>query len=1709
MECLEERIVLDAYSVVNLNDSGAGSLRQAILDANANAGADTINFSIAGTIKLTSGALPDITDTLNINGTTATGYLASPTLAINFNNFGGLHLTASAVGSQIQALDLQNASNSAITISGASSNAITGNIIGLALDGNHFASNKGSGIEIDGSAGNTIGGDTAHARNIISGNYGAGVTISGASATTDNQILGNYIGTDISGTQPRGNASGGIHVTGGASTTTIGASGAANVISGNTGNGILIDANAAKNAVANNIIGLAVNGTTALGNSADGIKVASSNGNLIGQLAVSGQITYYNTDNVVINNGGTTQPVTSWEGIRGADEPGQYMISGSSEDDGLLFIGGINGTGTSYLFNYPGALNTSIYGPDNLSNGLVRLVGTYKNPDYATAPVQVNGFAYGGTLTDGSQSTAWQTIDYPGAVYNFIHSTMGGLAVGNYDNPAAHNTLNLQYGPGHAEIYNVITHQYVTDVAYPGAVSNTVYGIWYNGGTSYTLAGGYSLDAVNNFADQDRPIGTAYIVDYDSATNQFSHWTSVQDPSGTNLATHFQGISSVQPGVYTLAAGSVLEGSNDPVQGSLVTIVRNADGSFGPAQWVTLNYAGPTPSGASSGTGMTSNNSVFGNQVVGVVAGSSSFPYQATVDSAFALSNIISANGANGIELDGANDNVAAMNFIGTDITGTLSRGNTLNGVLVTALSAGNVIGGKNTNGTLSLAPQENVISGNHGSGVLLSAGATGNSVSGNLIGLAASCNAALGNAVDGVRVDTANGNFIGQIDPVTGETYYNTDSIVINDGGTTQSVSGETGIRATDTTGQYYITGSSEDDGMLFVGTIDGTGTAYVMNYPTATLNTNVYGPDNLGNNLVRTVGTYKNSDYATAAVQVNGFAFGGTLSDVTNPSAWQTIDYPGAVYNYMHSTMGGLVVGNYDNPYDHGAYSLPYGPGHATIYNLQTHQFLTDVVFPGSMSNSVYGIWYNGGTSYTIVGGYSNSPVNNFANQDAPIGTAFMVDFDSSSGVFTNWASFTAPEGANFLSHFQGISSAVPGVYTLAADTLQSGSNGPTQGYWVTVTRNSDGSFGPATWTPLAYDGALPTGATSSDGLTSADSVYGNQVVGVVIGQSTFAYQATVNTSLQLSNVIGGNGFEGVDLISANDNRIGMNFIGTDFTGTQTIGNGQNGILVTALSAGNLIGGEDTSGNDPTNATFVRPAMGNLISGNHVNGVALTGQANHTQLSGNFIGTTASGDAALGNGADGVAIVDADNNSLIGCGFSNSPFVFYNVISGNNGNGLRVDNSSNTTIQANFFGMGADNQTAVANHRNGVEVEGNSSHTTMGGPIPLGNVDAANGENGIYLTDTASFFTSYNTFDGLAAFSTDRRFGNGQDGMLITSSGGNNLIRTNVVSNNLHDGIEITGNATDVRVVGNIVGMDTYGITPMGNAANGVEVGGNATNIVIGGPQPTFNVIPHNTISANGANGVAIVGNAHNITVNSGVIGTDLSGEHAFGNGQSGILVDQSAYGVTVGSVDPTLRLTVAANTGNGVSLLNTHDNTIVNTFIGTTAAALTGLGNGDSGIYLYNSFNNTIGSASGNANTIANNTLNGVYVASGTGNGIRENSIYGNGSIGIGLGAGANANQAAPVITSVSVQSPNVQLQGTLTSKPSTTFTVEFFANSTDAESGTTYLGSQLVTTNGSGVGSFDFSSALVPVGDSFFTATATDPNNNTSVFSVPAS
>src|SRR5262245_8005190 len=80
LEVLENRLTPTAFAVTNLNDAGAGSLRQAVLDANSHPGADAINFrsGLKGTIRLTTGPLA-VTSPTTITGPGAAALTVSGT----------------------------------------------------------------------------------------------------------------------------------------------------------------------------------------------------------------------------------------------------------------------------------------------------------------------------------------------------------------------------------------------------------------------------------------------------------------------------------------------------------------------------------------------------------------------------------------------------------------------------------------------------------------------------------------------------------------------------------------------------------------------------------------------------------------------------------------------------------------------------------------------------------------------------------------------------------------------------------------------------------------------------------------------------------------------------------------------------------------------------------------------------------------------------------------------------------------------------------------------------------------------------------------------------------------------------------------------------------------------------------------------------------------------------------------------------------------------------------------------------------------------------------------------------------------------------------------------------------------------------------------------------------------------------------------------
>ena len=110
------------------------------------------------------------------------------------------------------------------------------------------------------------------------------------------------------------------------------------------------------------------------------------------------------------------------------------------------------------------------------------------------------------------------------------------------------------------------------------------------------------------------------------------------------------------------------------------------------------------------------------------------------------------------------------------------------------------------------------------------------------------------------------------------------------------------------------------------------------------------------------------------------------------------------------------------------------------------------------------------------------------------------------------------------------------------------------------------------------------------------------------------------------------------------------------------------------------------------PTTPAFARPPQGNVIASNGSDGVRITKGANANTLEGNYIGTDVSGTQAARQPRRRRGDPGANGNQILGTTApdKNDPFVFYNVISGNRGNGLVLDGATNTTVFADFFWPG-----------------------------------------------------------------------------------------------------------------------------------------------------------------------------------------------------------------------------------------------------------------------------------------------------------------------------------------------------------------------------------------------------------------------------------
>jgi hypothetical protein len=207
------------FPVINTSDSGPGSLRQAIIDANNTPGLDMITFNIPPggpvTIAPTS-ALPTITDSAVIDGTTQPLFPGTPIIELSGANAAtpiGLLVGAAPNASfiptiTIRGLVINRFDQDEIRINRGSGHVIEGNFIGTDITGTvALSTNNRFGLTLIGVSNTRVGGTTTAARNLISGNGLAGIQIFDAigASVTGLVIEGNLIGTDINGNPTVGN----------------------------------------------------------------------------------------------------------------------------------------------------------------------------------------------------------------------------------------------------------------------------------------------------------------------------------------------------------------------------------------------------------------------------------------------------------------------------------------------------------------------------------------------------------------------------------------------------------------------------------------------------------------------------------------------------------------------------------------------------------------------------------------------------------------------------------------------------------------------------------------------------------------------------------------------------------------------------------------------------------------------------------------------------------------------------------------------------------------------------------------------------------------------------------------------------------------------------------------------------------------------------------------------------------------------------------------------------------------------------------------------------------------------------------------------------------------------------------------------------------------------------------------------------------------
>ncbi|MBN9522897.1 right-handed parallel beta-helix repeat-containing protein [bacterium] len=1268
---LEGRDTPATLVVSNTFDGGPGSLRNAILAANATPGVpDTIEFQILGaplsvrTISPAS-ALPTITDTLTIDGWSQGVFDGTP----GYNGAPLIELTGAAAGagadgltfgvgsSAVNGLVVNNFAGSGIVFTLLSNlpggnSRVFGNYIGTTADGTAAAPNgtgvlvtsvlaPGVGANLDNLIGTDADGvNDAAERNVISGNTGAGVFVDVGNGSGSGAVIrGNTIGLNAAGTAAVPNATG-VQLNENGST--VGVTGteavpanAGNVISGNS-RGVFLFADVA--VIAGNVIGLNAARTAKVGNG-EGIRLEAG--------------------------GGTVRIGTNADGT--ADAAEANVIAGNTTGIDL-----VNSNNHVIAGNFIGTTAAGTPGLGNVDGIWLREQGGG----------QAQGNVIGGTLAAARNVIRFNTS----AGVRLSGNDVTGNTVQN--NVIGSNGFGLRFEAAVGLTANTITGNFIgTDPTATQALGNLVGVLVASDGNTIDGAGLLN-PATNTIA------ANAELLRVEGANNVLT---------GLRLGTNPAGTAAAFTGPLRNGVGLVLAGDNNTLDGTAAGGANVVSGNA--SDGVQITGTGNTVRGNFIGTDLAGTTAVpNGGSGVSVSGGGTATIGGITT----AARNVISGNVAAGVHIRQTLGALVIGNYIGLSAAGA-ALGNGGDGVYVQQ-APGTVIGG-------TAAGAGNAIGGNAGNGIRnVSSPAT--VIQGNRIGTTADGTAAVPNGANGVLVETSSvlppssastnvmigGAVIGAGNLISGNAG---SGVVLQDTGTDDAQVGQNtiGLNAAGTAalgngGSGVLLSGGPTGTALFLNTVSGNaGTGIAL----AGASNSQFGGNVVGLTAAGTAAVPNGGGGISLTLNSTNNTIGGlgvlpsnTVSGNTGPGI--LLDGPGVTGNVIQQGFIGTTT--------NATAVVPNTGDGVVIRNGAAGNTVTASVVSGNAGAGVR--IAAGATSTTVTGNAIGSAPFSLATGFGNGGNGVEIDaannntIGGTTSIARNVISGNALNGVLIAGGSSGnvVQGNYIGISSIGSTALPNGTTGvPFVGDGVRIDAANNNTIGGT----AAGAGNVLSG-NISDGVDLRNGATGNLIAGNLIGTNAAGTAAIGNqedgvyfegaigntvggTTAAARNVISGNAFNGVFFYGpgSDNNTVAGNFIGTDAAGTGALGNVLEGVFIWQdPGSGNLTG--------PSGNTIGGTAAGagNVIAFNGQTGIKVGLSPADASTDNQFLGNSIFANAGIGIdlGGDGPTANDPGDADAGANDLQNSPILTSALtFAGTTTVAGTFDGLPNKTVRVEFF--------------------------------------------------------------------------------------------------------------------------------------------------------------------------------------------------------------------------------------------------------------------------------------------------------------------------------------------------------------------------------------------------------------------------------------